>query len=52
MNRKYYKAIPRELSTNDFWSLGMVIDKHYPYPPNDIPKVIEITKEQFEEILE
>lgn len=50
MKRKYYKAIPRELSTNAFWSLGMVVDKHYPYPPNDAPIIIEVSKEQLEEV--
>ena len=51
MKRKYYKAIPRELSANGFWSLGMVVDEHYPCPPNDTPIIIEVEKEQIRSVL-
>ena len=50
MKRKYYKAIPRKLSVNDFWSLGIVVDEHYPCPPNDVPTIIEVEKELLQEI--
>lgn len=51
MERKYFKAIPRKLSTNDFWAPGreMFVPEHYLCLLSDVPRIKEVSKEEFEE---